>query len=321
MKKYYTLFLTLLLIHVLSACNTNLINEDDVTNNKMPKYEQNIPTTEEPFITDSSTTSGFDISIIPEYNDEAVYIVNNNIPFFTENELTTESYEIYADLDSLGRCGVANACLSKDTMPKNGETRGEIGSIKPAGWHTVKYPDVISDLYLYNRCHLIGWQLGAENANKLNLTTGTRYLNVEGMLPYENMVDNYIEQTNNHVMYRITPVFIGDELVCRGILMEAKSVEDDGCIFCVYCYNVQPGIYINYLTGESYQMDNSDSDTNKNSSETEHNYILNTSSMKIHNINCKYAASIGDKNRCEYTGTINDLINKGYSTCKSCNPD
>ncbi len=182
---------------------------------------------------------------------EAVTVKNGNVPYFTEDEITDKSFEEYSELDELGRCGVAVACLSKDTMPEEGEKRGEIGQIRPSGWHTVKYPEVISDRYLYNRCHLIGWQLGAENANKLNLITGTRYLNVTGMLPYENMVADYIRKTGNHVMYRVTPDYEGNNLVASGLLIEAKSVEDDGCVFCVYCYNVQPGVEIDYATGES----------------------------------------------------------------------
>lgn len=166
-------------------------------------------------------------------------------------EYTTESFETYSELDALGRCGVAYANISKDLMPT--EERGEIGMIKPSGWHTVKYPEVIEDLFLYNRCHLIGYQLSGENANEKNLITGTRYLNVEGMLPFENKVAAYVRKTGNHVLYRVTPVFEGDNLVAEGVLMEAFSVEDagKGVEFCVFAYNIQPGIEIDYATGES----------------------------------------------------------------------
>ena len=164
--------------------------------------------------------------------------------------MTTVFYEHYSELDNLGRTGVAMACLGPETLPT--EKRGPIGMIKPAGWHTVKYPDVIKDLYLYNRCHLIAFELSGENANEKNLTTGTRYLNISGMLPFENKTRKYIEDTHNHVIYRVTPVFINNELVCRGILIEAKSVEDNNLEFCVYCYNVQPGIIIDYTTGDSH---------------------------------------------------------------------
>lgn len=165
--------------------------------------------------------------------------------------MTTNSYEHYSELDNLGRTGVAMACLGPETLPT--EKRGPIGMIKPVGWHTVKYPDVIKDLYLYNRCHLIAFELSGENANEKNLTTGTRYLNISGMLPFENKTRKYIDDTKHHVIYRVTPIFINNELVCRGILIEAKSVEDNNLEFCVYCYNVQPGIIIDYATGDSHK--------------------------------------------------------------------
>ena len=189
---------------------------------------------------------------IPQYSDEPYYIVNENMPYFDESDYTTEAFENYSELDSLGRCGVAYANICEELMPA--EERGDIGEIKPTGWHTVKYPEVIDDLYLYNRCHLIGYQLSNENANESNLITGTRYFNVEGMLPFENEVASYVHETENHVLYRVTPVFTGDNLVADGVLMEAYSVEDSGkgICFCVFVYNVQPGIVINYETGESY---------------------------------------------------------------------
>ena len=169
--------------------------------------------------------------------------------------LTTTSFESYSELDSLGRCGVAYACASTDTMPT--EERGTIGQIKPTGWHTVKY-DCVDGKYLYNRCHLIGYQLTGENANTKNLITGTRYLNVEGMLPFENMVAEYVEETGNHVMYRVTPHFEGTNLLASGVQMEAYSVEDDGegVCFNVYVYNAQPGITIDYKNGDSRLTEN-----------------------------------------------------------------
>ena len=188
---------------------------------------------------------------IPQYLGEPYAEVNHNVPFFEAEDYQIKSLEEYSELDSLGRCGAAFACLSKELMPT--EERGKIGMVKPSGWHTVKYPELIEDLYLYNRCHLIAWCLTGENANEKNLITGTRYMNVEGMLPWEEMVANYIDRTNNHVLYRVTPVFEGENLVASGVLMEAYSVEDRGAgvQFCVYCFNVQPGIEIDYLTGES----------------------------------------------------------------------
>lgn len=191
------------------------------------------------------------LDAIPAYNGKAYVAVNNNEPFFTDSDMTTTAFENYSDLDSLGRCGVAYANICRDIMPT--EERGKIGKIKPSGWHTVKY-DVIKDRYLYNRCHLIGYQLAGENANPKNLITGTRYLNVEGMLPFENLVADYVNNTGNHVLYRVTPMFSGSNLVANGVLIEAKSVEDNGggILFNVYCYNVQPGVGINYENGDSW---------------------------------------------------------------------
>lgn len=191
------------------------------------------------------------LDAIPAYEGKAYVAVNNNEPFFTDRDMTTTAFENYSDLDSLGRCGVAYANICKEIMPT--EKRGKIGMIKPSGWHTVKY-DVIKDRYLYNRCHLIGYQLAGENANPKNLITGTRYLNVEGMLPFENLVADYVNNTGNHVLYRVTPMFSGSNLVANGVLIEAKSVEDNGggILFNVYCYNVQPGVGINYENGDSW---------------------------------------------------------------------
>ena len=195
---------------------------------------------------------------IPEYMGNAYAEINDNKPYFKSSEYTQEVFESYSELDWLGRCGVAYANICQEIMPI--EERGPIGMIKPSGWHTVKYPEVIEDLYLYNRCHLIGFQLAGENANDRNLITGTRYMNVEGMLPFENQVARYVKETNNHVLYRVTPIFTGKNLVADGVLMEAYSVEDsgEGICFCVFVYNVQPGIEIDYLTGESklIQMEN-----------------------------------------------------------------
>lgn len=191
------------------------------------------------------------LDAIPAYDGKAYVAVNNNEPFFMDSDMTTIAFENYSDLDSLGRCGVAYANICKDIMPT--EERGKIGMIKPSGWHTVKY-DVIKDRYLYNRCHLVGYQLAGENANPKNLITGTRYLNVEGMLPFENLVADYVNNTGNHVLYRVTPMFSGSNLVANGVLIEAKSVEDNGggILFNVYCYNVQPGVGINYENGDSW---------------------------------------------------------------------
>lgn len=188
---------------------------------------------------------------IPGYSGNAYVEINGNCPTFGMEEVTTEVFEIYADLDVLGRCGTAYANICQELMPI--EERESIGQVRPSGWHTVKYPEVIEDLYLYNRCHLIGFQLAGENANAKNLITGTRYMNMEGMLPFENKVADYVRKTDHHVLYRVTPIFTGDNLVADGVIMEAYSVEDSGkgVSFCVFVYNVQPGIVIDYATGES----------------------------------------------------------------------
>lgn len=167
-----------------------------------------------------------DLSQVPGYTGSPYTVVNDNEPDFAKSDFTTDAFEDYGDLDSLGRCGVAYANICKELMPT--EKRGRIGMVKPSGWHTVKYPDIIKDRYLYNRCHLIGFQLAGENANEKNLITGTRYLNVEGMLPFEDEVADYVKETGNHVLYRVTPVFDGDNLVASGVQMEAESVEDSG---------------------------------------------------------------------------------------------
>ena len=201
-----------------------------------------------------SYTTSFDLSTIPEFTDEPYVVLNNNEPEFNEEDFTKETFEEYRELDVLGRCGPAFANIGIETMPT--EERGEIGQIKPSGWQTIKY-DIIDGKYLYNRCHLIGYQLTGENDNEKNLITATRYMNVEGMLPFENMVADYIETTENHVLYRVTPIFEGENLVASGVQMEAKSVEDngEGICFNVYVYNSQPGIEINYTTGASKLLD------------------------------------------------------------------
>lgn len=231
------------------------INEDvsdkTYTTPETSSQEQTPPKTEDKVV-GNGTAQAVQISSLPSYSGTAYSVINNNIPNFSSSELTSKGYENYSSLDSLGRCGVALASVGKDTMPPDGATRGSISSIKPTGWVQAQYSG-ISGGYLWNRCHLIGWQLSEENANKQNLITGTRYMNTEGMLPFENMVADYIKETNNHVAYRVTPIFEGDNLVCSGVQMEAYSIEDDGEGICfnVYCYNVQPDITINYATGES----------------------------------------------------------------------
>lgn len=188
---------------------------------------------------------------IPPYDGMPYVVLNDNQPSFTEEDMTDVSYEFYSDLDELGRCGVTEACIGRDLMPT--EKRGDISSVKPTGWVQNQY-DFVDGKSLWNRCHLIGFQLAGENANECNLITGTRYLNVEGMLPFENLVADYVKETDNHVLYRVIPAFQGTELVARGVQMEAYSVEDsgDGVCFNVFCYNVQPGVEIDYATGDNW---------------------------------------------------------------------
>lgn len=267
----------------------------------------------------------------------AYKIINGNKPDFDDSEITTEIFETYSPLDSLGRCGVAYANICIDIMPT--EERGEIGMIKPSGWHTVKY-DCVDGKYLYNRCHLIGYQLAGENANELNLITGTRYLNVQGMLPFEDQVANYVEKTDNHVLYRVTPVFQGNNLVADGVEMEAFSVEDhgEGVQFHVFVYNIQPGVGIDYATGESWLSEESGGNENgasvsksdeiKYSATEEDNrllgkdntYILNTNTHKFHMPSCSSVDDIKEKNKQKFQGSREEVITQGYDPCKRCNP-
>lgn len=258
-------------------------------------------------------TADITAATIPDFSGEPYVAVNENTPTFTQEELTTSSYEYYSPLDALGRCGYAQACVGTDIMPT--EKRGAIGSVKPSGWQTVKY-DCVDGKYLYNRCHLIGYQLTGENANERNLITGTRYMNVDGMLPFENMVADYVKETENHVMYRVAPVYDGDNLVARGVLLEGLSVEDkgEGICFCVYVYNVQPGVEIDYATGESRLEEAAAS------SGAETVYVLNTKSKKFHLPECSGAASIAAGNREEVSSPRQELIDAGYSPCGTCKP-
>ena len=298
----------------------------------------------------TGTASAFNAADVPAYSGKPYTAVNNNEPYFTSDNLTTEAFENYSELDALGRCGVAYANVCLETMPT--EKRGSISEVKPTGWHSVKY-DNVDGKSLYNRCHLIGYQLTAENANQQNLITGTRYLNVDGMLPFENMVADYVKETDNHVLYRVTPIFTGDNLVADGVLMEGYSVEDegDGICFCVYAYNVQPGITIDYATGDSWlssEKENSDSSSGGNSAvsqsaadksgtqqaavqtesvketsapvSTGTEYILNTNTKKFHYPSCSSVKQMKASNKKEYTGSRDDLIAQGYDPCKKCNP-
>ena len=252
-----------------------------------------------------------------EYVDSPFIVLGDNTPDFTENDYTVESFEIYSELDSLGRCGYAFACIGLDLMPT--EARESISQVIPSGWINNSY-DFVDGGYLYNRCHLIGFQLTGENANKENLITGTRYLNVEGMLPFENMVADYIKETNNHVLYRVTPVFEEDNLVAKGVQMEAWSVEDQGAGICfnVFCFNIQPGVFIDYKTGNNFSVTVSEDDDSDSVSECD--FILNVNSHKFHDPTCGQAKNIVEKNRYEYFGDRQDLIEQGYEPAGCCNP-
>lgn len=264
---------------------------------------------------DDSTAEFYALEEVPENPGEPYVEIDNNEPDFSEDELTTESYEEYSKLDSLGRCGTAQACVGTDLMPT--EKRGKIGQIKPTGWHTVKY-DNVDGMYLYNRCHLIGYQLSGENSNEKNLITGTRYFNVEGMLQFENMVADYVRESDNHVMYRVTPVFEEDNLVASGVQMEAKSVEDngEGVSFNVFVYNMQPGIEIDYETGASSEKADVKEEPEKNG-ET---YIINKNTHKFHRAECQSVKDMKPKNKKEYVGSRDELVQQGYEPCTRCNP-
>lgn len=289
--------------------------------------------------TEITTASSFSLSDVPAYSGKAYTSVNGNVPYFSAAELATQSFETYSDLDSLGRCGVTYACIGKDLMPT--EERGSIGMVKPTGWHTVRYDDLVDGKYLYNRCHLIGYQLTGENANTQNLITGTRYLNIEGMLPFENMVADYIQETNNHVLYRVTPIFEGNNLLANGVLMEGYSVEDKGAgvSYCVFAYNVQPGIEIDYATGENKLADSAQQEEQKTATVTptpspepekqepatgseasQADYILNTNTKKFHYPTCSSVNDMKEKNKQEFFGTRDEAISNGYFPCGRCKP-
>lgn len=271
--------------------------------------------------------NSFDINSIPEYSGKPYVEINNNIPYFTDSDYTTDTFEEYSPLDSLGRCGTAYACIGKETMPD--KERENIGMIKPTGWHTIKYKN-INGLYLYNRCHLIGYQLSAENSNERNLITGTRNMNVGAMLNFENIAAEYINRTENHILYRVMPVFEGENLLASGVLMEGRSVEDSGAGVCfnVFCYNEQPGIIIDHSDGSSYTEDGSapyggfeySEEQENNQKSQEYSYILNKNTKKFHYPECASAAKMKEENK-EYTKSPREeIISRGYTPCKICSP-
>ncbi len=283
--------------------------------------------TQQPPTTPVPAADTVSLSEVPAYSGEPYVAINNNTPGFDDEELTTTSFETYSTLDYLGRCRVAYACIGTDLMPT--EDRGSISEVTPSGWINKEY----DGQYLYNRCHLIGFQLSGENANERNLITGTRYMNVEGMLPFENMIADYVHETENHVLYRVAPIYDGTNLVASGVQLEAESVEDDGegVLFNVYVYNVQPGITIDYATGESWQeqgttttpvqeepvQEEPEEQTPVSSGTT---YILNMNTKKFHYPSCSSVDQMSDKNRQEFTGTRDEVIAMGYDPCGRCHP-
>lgn len=322
--------LLLSVILVLGGCSGQEIPKQEnpqALQTEQIEYETTVASQEQTeTVTQTKQTTAFDLSNISKFSGSPYVAVNDNNPYFTESDYTTKSFENYAPLDSLGRCGVAYANVGIDTMPT--EKRGSIGSVKPSGWHSIRYENV-EGLYLYNRCHLIGYQLSAENVNTSNLITGTRYLNIHGMLPFESMVADYIKETKNHVLYRVTPIFEGNNLLASGVLMEGYSVEDngDGICYNVYCYNVQPGIKINYATGDSEAEDGSapygsseqvtkPAEQNNNSATT--TFIANKNTKKFHYPYCGSVKQMKDKNKKELNCSREEAIQQGYSPCGNC---
>ena len=305
MKKNFAKIISLMLaVLILTACS------------EYKSVEQTVSKEKETVTQYTEIAHSDSINDIQPYTYYPYTTVNNNIPEFEKTDYT-QSFEEYGELDSLGRCTSCIANIGTDLMPT--EERGAIGSVKPTGWHIAKYNNV-DGKYLYNRCHLIGYQLTAENANPNNLITGTRYLNIDGMLPFENEVADYIKKTNNHVLYRVTPIFKGNELVARGVQMEAYSIEDkgEGVKFNVYCYNIQPDIEINYATGESSYIGTKS--TSSNDDEEKQTYIVNLNTKKFHTEDCPAVQKIKNDNKKTYKGYRENLINNGYEPCGQCKP-
>lgn len=341
MKKSTSLFLVILLIFTLLTGCANTDPSEQPINSITSESIENSNQVEESTLPDDSSgsdlqqeipsISSFDLASIPEYSGKPYVAVNGNNPYFTESDYTTVAFENYSQLDSKGRCGVAFANICLDIMPT--EERGNIGSVKPSGWHTVKY-EIVDGKYLYNRCHLIGFQLAGENANEQNLITGTRYMNVDGMLPFENMVAAYVKETENHVLYRVTPIYDGNNLLASGVLMEGWSVEDngEGICFNVFCYNVQPGIKIDYATGDSEAEDGSapygssavvtkpKQETTPQTDTNTTTYIGNKNSKKFHYPYCHSVDQMKETNKKYMTCTRDQAISQGYSPCGNCNP-
>ena len=293
------------------------------------------PITEEKASEEEAVDYVFSMADVPAYNGEPYVELNNNVPLFNEEDKNDFAFELYSNLDSLGRCGVASVNIANYMLPT--EERGNIGDVKPSGWHTVKYEGVVEGNYLYNRCHLIGYLLTGKNDDERNLITGTRYFNVQGMAPFENKVCDYLEGSDNHVLYRVTPIFEGDNLVASGVTMEAYSVEDNGAGICfyVFVYNVQPGVEIDYKTGDSKlegeeatgsdvvatPSDNDQGESKEDTTEQKtHDYVLNTNTHKFHYPECDSVKDMKEKNKKFVTSTREDVISQGYEPCQRCKP-
>ncbi len=268
----------------------------------------------------ATTGRTVEIDKIPAYDGEPYTEINDNKPAFSKKQLTTKEFEKYGALDSQGRCTTAFVNVSKKTLPH--KRRGSIGMIKPTGWHTVRYDDIVDGKYLYNRCHLVAHELAGEDANEENLITGTRYMNVQGMLPFENKVAEYVKSTGNHVLYRVNPIFDGKDPLAKGVHMEAESVEDKGAgiSFNVYCYNVQPGIHIDYYTGESYVKESKEKPGTKKDVGVKQEFVINQNTKKFHYADCPSAGRILSKNRRTVKTTAEKLIKQGYEPCQNCHP-
>lgn len=316
------LILSLIIVAMLlSGCEANIrpSTPDNFTQSYTEENKPDLTISSESsddLLSESAEKNGW-FESIPEYRGTPYIEVNNDIPFFTDEEKkNTDAFENYSDLDELGRCGVAYANICLEIMPTE-EREESLSSVTPSGWEQNQY----NGEWLLNRCHLIGYQLAGENANEKNLISGTRYFNVTGMLPFENTVADYMDDNiTNHVLYRVTPVYKEDyDLMAYGVLMEAWSVEDNGygCQFCVFVYNVQPGIAIDYATGENWLLDN---ESSGNAAAEEMAYILNTSSMKFHSEDCSSASRISDKNKSVVTTSREELISQGYDPAQCCNP-
>lgn len=356
MKKKLAIALLTYLSSFIIGCNipaNDVIDDKNTITDVLDEsiaLESEVPDKMNPvFEEDKADSLGTFPDVLPTYTGSPYEVINGNEPFFSEDDrIRTDAFESYSELDELGRCGVAYANICKELQPT--EERGSIGHVKPSGWETANYNGYIEGNYLYNRCHLIGYQLAGENANEQNLITGTRYMNCDGQLPFEDMIDDYVDDTGNHVLYRVTPMYEDDNLVASGVLTEAYSVEDSGkgLSFCVYCFNVQPGIGIDYRTGDSWLLDDytgeyatetyfstkqikeytvragssgaQEFETETTVPSDEECYVLNMNTMKFHKANCPHAQDISEKNRQDVTESKDALLGQGYSPCKSCNP-